>query len=587
MNSTERNPVLHNRQPSVYAGPYQVTDQALENYGVSREKFGSTDIELPDGNSFNVKDYQYVLEDGSVGMYLLPVSDYGAVRAVGGKPVWASQLVDAYIREKQGLKPADPIYNLIYFFHPELNKNSIAGFAGTEKVEMGITHLGAYYGQGVTSNSPPLYHHRKWMVSGETYTNYGYPSNVMTLSMDGVDQATLNKNFLVTDKFLNYGIRFPKDYKNSKFRMVDINTCLMFYRDWILEENYLKKDPTWFTYCAAHKTLVVTVALNLPHNKKSFMEVYGDEEGAAFWDTFLKNYYELTGYDFQKEDETDFEPLWKKEGFTPAQIKPFTLEEYEAYDTARREGKLDSFTGFRPLLPTQATGWGPQFAADVVFDFVQAYADFLDAGAVMSCATIMGFHKPVTERMGITEVEYLMVAMPMLEIIMEADARIHAPSNPDPDFEKSAYYQQAFEALYVAFGGKKEGLAGALKDLPALAPYEGNLKEFVAYLASHENLLPELLAWWALWKVRANWGELIKGPNALPEEAYQWMVANIKTQFEASRNILAPDEDCIQFNAPPAIAHMIGIGMFAKNPHIQLKTICTVMETSELEPREA
>ncbi len=586
MNSEDRNPVLHNRKPSVYEGPYQVTDEALKNYGVSREKFGTTDIELPDGSSFNVKDYQYELEDGSVGMYFLPVSDYGSVRAADGGQVWASQLVDAYIREKENLKPTDPIYNLIYFFHPELNKNTISGFAATEKVEMGITHLGAYYGQGVTSNSPPLYHHRKWGVSGETFNDFGYPSNVMTLSMDGVDQATLNKNLLVTDKFLNYGIRFPKDYKNSKFRMVDINTCLMFYRDWILEENYLKTDPTWFTYCAAHKTLVVTVALNLPHNKASFMEVYGQQEGATFWDAFLKNYYELTGYDFTEADETYFEPLWKKEGFTPEQIKPFTLTEYEAYDTARREGKLDSFTGFRPLSPTQATGWGPQFAADVVFDFVQAYADFLDAGAVVSCATIMGFYKPVTERMGISEVEYLMVAMPMLEMIMQADAKIHAPSSPDPDFEKSAYYQGAFEALYVAFGGKKEALPGAMKDLPALDAYEGDLKKFIAYLGTHENLLPELLAWWALWKVRANWADLIKGPNALPEAAYQWLVSAIKTQFEASRDLLAPDEDRIQFNAPPAIAHMIGIGMFGKNPHIHLKTICTVMETSELEPKK-
>lgn len=580
-----RNPVMHNRQASVYAGDYQVTDAALANYGVTREKFGSTDIVLPDGSSFNVKDYQYILDTGEVGMYFIPVNDYGLINAADGSTAYASELVDQYIRMKMKIKETDPLYTFIYFFHPELNKNTIQGFSETEKTEMGITHLGAYYGQGVTSNSPPLYHHRQWGVNGEVFNKYGYPSNVMIISMEGVDQAMLNKNFLVTDKFLNYGIRFPKDYKNSQFRMIDINTCLMFYRDWIREAQYLKNDTSWFTYCAAHKTLVATVALNLPHNRNAFIEIYG-ADGSAFYDDFLKNYYELTGYDFTTEEETDFEPLWKKQGFIPEQIRPFTLEEYNAYDAARRAGKLDSFTGFKPLKPTDATAWGPQYAADVIFDFVEAYADFLDAGAIVSCATVMGYYIPVTERLGISGEAYLMDAMPILEILMFAHAKIYAAGTHQPDYHKSTYYNETFAQLYVAFGGKQENLASALNNLQQVESFEGDLNGFVQFLLKQSSILPEFIAWWAMWKVRLNWNSIITSNPLSPEDAYTWMKNEITQPFNNVREIVAVQPDKIEFNTPPSIAHMVELGMFPKNPFVTFKTICTVMEHKELEPKK-
>ncbi|RYY14487.1 MAG: hypothetical protein EOO04_30135, partial [Chitinophagaceae bacterium] len=437
---------IHSNVPSVYSGNYRVTDKALENYGVAREKFGSTDVLMPDGSSFNVKDYQYRLDNGNLGMYLIPVNEYGTITGTDGKEYWASQLVDTYIRDALKLSATDPLYAFVYYIHPELNHNTLPGFAQTEKMEMGITHLGAYYGRGVTSNSPPLYHNRTWGVVGPTF---GYPGNIMTISMTGVDQAMLNKNFILTDKFLNYGVRFPKDYKNSAFRMIDINTCLMFYRDWIMEENYLKTDSSWFTYCAAHKTLVTTVALNLPHNRNAFKEIYGETEGAQFFDLFCKNYFALVGEEFTPDQETNFEPLWRKEGLSTAQIKPFTVKEYYAYDTARREGTLDTFTGFRPRRPTQATGWAPQQAADVILNFIEAYAGFQYAGAIVCCSTIMGYMTEVTERMGISEDEYIQTALPILETIMMAHAMIYAAKGATSDYEKSTYYLQTFGALYL------------------------------------------------------------------------------------------------------------------------------------------
>ena len=584
MTSSGRNKVMHSRKKSVYPGDYQVTDKALKNYNVSRDKFGTTDIILPD-NTFNVKNYHYELGNDKIGMHIIPANDYGTISTSDGKEAWASQLVDTFIRKEMKIGPKDPLYAFMYYIHPELSKIRISDFATTDINEMGITHLGAYYGQGVTSNSPPLYHDRKWGVEGPTF---GYPCNVMTLSMDGVDQAMLNKNFILTDKFLNYGVRFPEDYKNSAFRMVDINTCLMFYRDWIMEKSYLKQKKSWYTYCAAHKTVVTTIALNLPHNQQSFIEVYGEKEGIAFYKKFLSNYFSLAGERFVEDahGETEFVPLWQKEGLSPEQIKPFTHKEYKAYDKARRKGELDTFTGFKPLSPTQATGWGPQFAADVIFEFVENYADFIDAGAIISCATIMGYCNQITIRMGISVNEYLLTAMPILEIIMQAHAMIYAPIPPtNSNYEKSNYYIQTFEGLFIGFGGKKENIPKALTNFPIFEKYEGKLKEFVCFIQKQE-MSPEYLAWWALWKVRANWSSIISKPVSTPETAYEWLKTEASAKFEDARNILAPEKDAIQFNTPPAMVHMIGIGMFEKNPHIQLKTICTVMDHTELEPKK-
>ncbi len=582
MSTSNRNSVIHDRNPSIYLGNYQITDQALTNYGTTREKFGSTDILLPEGKSFNVKDYQYLLEDGSVGMYFIPVNEYGVFQGPEGKEVYASQLIYTFLREKLCLKEDDPLYAYMYYIHPELNRNTIMGFAKTEKIEMGITHMGAYYGRGVTSNAPPWYHNRSWGVAPRGKAKYGYPCNVMIISLDGVDQAMLNKNLILTDKFLNYGVRFPIDYKNSKFRMVDINTSLMFYRDWILEKEYLKTDVSWFTYCAAHKTVVTTVALNLPHNKKSFMEVYGDQEGSVFYDIFVKNYFELAGEEFTKELETDFEPLWKKEGFTREQIKPFNYDEYVAYDNARRKGELNSFKGFKPLKPTQATPWGPQFTADIVFDFVEAYADFLDAGAIISSATILGFMGPATERMGISKLEYLMTAMPIIEILMQAHAMIYAPSDPNPDHKESTYYKQTMEGLFLAFGGKPSDTKKLENTGGLLQRFEGKLEEFVSFTLK-DKLLPEFMAWWAMTRVRKYWSTIISQPNSLPENAYEWLRSNVEKEFEKARDIVTTDDHKIQFNTPPAIGHMIGVGLFSKNPHIDFKTVCTVMDHTELE----
>jgi len=168
--------------------------------------------------------------------------------------------------------------------------------------------------------------------------------------------------------------------------------------------------------------------------------------------------------------------------------------------------------------------------------------------------------------------------------MMQAHAMVYASLDPNPNFDKSKYYIETFAGLYIAYGGKKENIPEALKNFPIFEKYEGKLKEFIAFMIENE-MKPEYLAWWSLLKVRENWSTIITKQSVTLEEAYEWMRIEVKSMFEDARNVIAPTEEAIQFNTPPAITHMIGVGMFDKNPHIKLKTICTVMDHTELEPK--
>ena len=273
-----RNPVVHDTNPSSYTGDYELTDLALKNYKITRDRFGSTEVILPNNTSFIVKDYQYLLPNGSVGMHFVPVSNNTSIMGPDGISRSGDYFIDQFLRQQMNLQADEPIFAFVNYFHPEQNKGTIQELLmspTSDKVEIGFTHLGAYRGKGYTTNAPMLYHAHKFGVTGEANgTIFGYPANLQIVSLNGVPQGTLNKNFSYVDTCLNSGVMFPDkspmSYKMSKFRVVDINTALMFYRDWINFEDYLREDDTWYTYCAAHKTVVATVALNLPHNLNSF-----------------------------------------------------------------------------------------------------------------------------------------------------------------------------------------------------------------------------------------------------------------------------------------------------------------------------
>ncbi len=576
-----RNPIIHDRGPSRYPGNFRVTDAALGRYKIARERFGTTQVINADQSTFRVKDSQYLLADGSVGMTFLPVCDTGDGTCPDGTLVHGSVLVDSLLRQEMGLGPNDQIFAFMYYWHPELNSGNVLQFATNDKNEMGVSHCGAYHGNGRTSNAPELYHNRVWSVGPDVGNVFGYPANLAVVTLAGVDQLTLNRNLQLVDDLLNCGVRFPADYKNSQFRMIDINTSFMFYRDWIEQAHYLREDSSWFTYCAAHKTVVANVAFNLPHNLSSFQEVYGADEGTKFWNTFLTYHMEVYGVPLSAKMETHFTPLWKQQGLTPAQIKPFTLPEYVAWDAARLGGVLKSYPGFQPLPVGVGLPWSAQMNADIVNIFVQTYADFIDAGPIAFTATVFGLAGPVCVRAKFPILQYLFEAMPIAQQAMRAYAAIDAPSVPGSDYRSSPWYHKAFAELFTALGGKPVDAEAALAVLDGAAPGPSLWQRLLS--AANNEMGPDVMAWLALDLVRTDWAAIMSAGQQPLDQGYDAFMAAIQADFAKAQGMLVHDPNGIQFNTSPPILHMIATGMYSSAPQVTLRTIATIMNYTEIE----
>ena len=579
MKKSFRNPVVHDTGMSNFPSPYELTDLALKNFSITRESFGSTEILLPNNKNYTVKDYVYPLPENSIGMNFIPVSDYGSILNPENEPVNGNSLIDTFLRDKMKLKNDEPIYALLNYFHPEQNKGSIEFLTTkSDKIEMGFTHLGAYHGMGYTTNSPFLYHVNRFSVDGSTDgTTYGYPANVQIISLQGVPQSTINKNLQYADTILNFGIMFPKNYKESKFRASDLNTTFMFYRDWINYEGYLRKDESWFTYCAAHKTMVANIALNLPHNLSAFQEVYGQKEGSDLFQKFVKLYSNIIGPDpgFMPKDETDFVPLWKLEGLTAEQISPFTLDEFNNYQLARDKNKLGSYKGKKPLKPNQATVWTAQTSADIIYNFIRQYVEILDASSVGSSAVILGFMPIIDERMGISQLDYLIHTMPIIEKMMVADASIFASKDP------KNYLNTIFQSLIVAFGGKADASYNLNEEMIKIKSVKRSEKGIADFIKN--NYVPEALAAWALIEVVEEWDNILKKGSVAPLDAYNIMMESIQISVNNARDVLVTNPSKIEYNTPPAIIHGICNGIYEANEFVKVEEVCTIVDFSQLQ----
>src|SRR5262249_2503042 len=130
----------------------------------------------------------------------------------------------------------------------------------------------------------------EWPKDGDNYTwnVKGHPANVHIMSLRDCSQETLNRNCHIVDVILTDRVRVPENSEFLMSRVFDLNTCLQYYRDWILDaESLLELD--WYTNCAEHKALVINLAVNLPHNPESFDITFG-ADGPELWSAFLRRY---------------------------------------------------------------------------------------------------------------------------------------------------------------------------------------------------------------------------------------------------------------------------------------------------------
>lgn len=147
-------PQIHRPGASTFEGARFNTTALAALNGLKAENYGTTTVQLPqpDGStkSFTVRDMQYDLGGGKFGARFFTVKDHDPA---------SSATLDGFIRKESGLEPGEPVFTLIAYVHPEEHLATLRS-AATQmvKTEMGNTHLGAYIGEGKTTNSPFSYH---------------------------------------------------------------------------------------------------------------------------------------------------------------------------------------------------------------------------------------------------------------------------------------------------------------------------------------------------------------------------------------------------------------------------------------------
>jgi PatG C-terminal/Subtilase family/PatG Domain len=538
-------------------GEYIPRQSALQDEykNLPLEKFGTVDVQLPDGSAYNVRDLHYAIGATS-GMRLLPVNDEGGIVLPSGTIVAGHFLIDDFLRREMGLTVSDPIYALVSYIRPEEHTLPISQLVHSYKLKLGHQHLAAYLGEGNTTHALAQDPEDAWKVVGRymVWNVKGRPANVHLVSLQGVDQATLNRNFCLVDTILAAGARSPEDTQNITCRTIDLNTTLQFYRDWIRDSEYLE-DIAWYTNCSNHKTIVVNVALNLPHNLLMFEEVFG-EDGKQLWLDFQQKYTTLTKQDFSPPYETHFKPLWQLEGLSVESICPLTLADYNRFQAAKLENRLDRFNGPRPLPPGKGMAWKLETLADLIAGLIGIYVSFLDVGGVIPSLMLLRFQAQVQHRIGIPEDHYWNLVAPIVSQFLLADARVNAKQD-------MSWLERTAARLHTTLGSDPTDMQPGHKPNVDLAGRVESLLE----PASEQ-----------LERIRQN------VPMSRLEALF-WLKQAILPEIDNARRLATTDASKAGFFSSPGIFQSISQSMYEKSHFVQIRTVCTVMDHSELQRR--
>ncbi len=513
---------------------YAIRPEALRERfgGVAAEKFGTVDIALPTGRSYNVPDLHYPVTPRRTGMRLVPVSDDGS----------GHHAIDALLRKEMGLGADDPIYALLGYVRPEEHGTDLFRLPHTTKLQLGHHHVAAYVGEGRTTHV--LGRKTKWKGSGPLDMKWNVdrsPATVHTVSLHGVPQATLNRNAHITDGILAAGGKEPEDTQNVRCRTIDINTTLQYYRDCIRGAEYLE-DLSWFTNCAVHKTAVVNLALNLPHNETAFEDIFG-EDGGHLWVDFKRRYEDIGGEPFAAAAETHFTPLWRLAGLAPQQIRPLSFGEYNAYHTARAEGWLDEYTGRKPMVPGAGLAWPLETVVDLVGSFMRTYVPFDEAGGLAAAVELLVLRKVVQDKLAVTDELYLQVVSPLVTKLLVAEAL--ARKARDPRWLESA------AAELCDWLGAPDGSLRTLIEQCVEAAQE----EFTDVPEDGRGIAERL------------------------SEALGVELDRVRT------TVLGREDPRIGFFSSPAIFHQLALGLHPTSPFVTVRNFCTVMDAAELMER--
>jgi subtilisin family serine protease len=512
--------------------------------------FGTVDIELPDGRTYNVDDLRYPVADGRRGMRLLPASDDTIAVPTDGRQLPGYGVVDDMLRREMGLRPAEPIYALISYFHADERRVALTRLLHSRKLQMGHRHLAAYVGRGRTTHVLPR--HTTWRGDGPTNMRLNldrYPATLHMISLHGVPQRTLNRNAHIVDHLVATLARSPEQTEKLSCRTIDLSTTLQYYRDLIRGADYLE-DLAWRTNCSVHKAIVVNLMVNVPHNPRAFLEIFGPD-GEQLWDDFRRRYHEVTGDAFGADAETRFTPLWQLAGLNPRTIRPLSSREYHAFHASRAEGWLAEYDGPRPPEPGVGLAWCPETVPDLLNAFIRTYLPLEKAGGLLTAGLLLQLRHLATEKLRISEQHYLDLVAPLITTLLVTDLR----------------------------SARSHGAAATRRDVDAI----------LAWVTADDQSGPQ----WCKTDVR---GVLQGCLDAARDRVAEVTSDDPHAIALSAEEALAGELDRLRAAMPalgteppyftsPSIMHQLALGRHPSSPFVQVRALCTVLDQSEPVPQ--
>ncbi len=646
---------VHDQKPGVisFEGPfadYRFSDTVLSgNFpgynGIKQADMGSVSIRYPwSPTPTVVKDLHYRRPDGQLGMHFIPVQDpqqvteteasylrvkertpatmtlpnemhiqAGAALPDGtkaetdtvlpaGTKVPGSYLMDnyigSYIRNQIGgvnknMPHAAQLYTLISYQHPEEHTLDFGGiFQGTGS-QGRFTHMGAYYGNGITLNSPKDYHDMAWGV-------HAYPTTIALAEIVGEPIDQTMKNAMLTGTVLNKDVVFSsQDYTNDQYVAAQVNISMMLFRDWIKGGNhakYIKEETRFQQYCAEHQTFNAIVSLNLPINLESFKEMFG-REGAHLWEEYKKRFEESNGRPFNEATDTaHFEPLWKKQALhdaaaagTPVEtedqkkkviadalkrVQP--MKSKAAFLKWEEQRRQDAKAGKYDALDGIGMPWMPETTADLVNDIVESYASFGDSGgglAAASALVALRGQAMFRNQMSAEQVDALI--KPFLEKIMLHEYFVTGTAGADEKagwiVKHSQILTGMFTQILASAQPPDEWFDGARTDQ--------DFADRMAKWTEDQTKVAKTLVDDALRLV------ITTRPMTQPltrSAAHENLKKSIQKDLGKARAQVVQSKQGIEWTSSPAIAHRVAMGMHEGNPMLKLHEIGTAIDVAEL-----
>lgn len=524
--------------PSTVGDVWELDDAAaavVRKYsGADASRFGTVEVTLPSGGKFVVGDLLYPTFAGSVGMRLVAASDDREPR---------HHELDRVLREAMGLEEADDLYAILSYVHPEEHRAAVSDLPLRSKLYLGHRHIGAYLGQGRTSHA--LAPDSRWRGDRQSAMALNldhHPANVQIVEVAGVPAAALNRNARMIDAVVASRARVPRAPDSINCRAVDLRTTLMYYRDLLLGRDYLE-DLDWYTNCSVHKLTVINLAVNVPHNRASFLDLF-EGDGERTWKAFTDAYEAEFGTPWDEQLATDFVPLWQLDGLSLADVRPLSEREYHRYHAAARERRLEEHDGPQPLPPGAGMAWTPENLGDVLGPFVDTYCPVSRVGVVATVGCWLLLQPVLADRIGLAADRYFDAVTPLL-------ARLLATSTSRSDVGDATSIE----------------LVGAELKRWLLAPDAPH----VVNRATLEPALERIL-------VAGRGLQQVKGPEELgSEHSRRREIANL-------RYAVVENDPRNGLFASPGIFHKLALGIHPSNPHVRVRTVCTLLDRNDVRP---